>query len=1167
MNSVRKRPRDSYDQTDLQTHTARLNERINKHQLHNYGSAIDVYDAVARTLLPYWEYNERYKIKIFKQLRLDTSGIANVAHHVRAQLQTLHNDEKTSTITICSIDISNGASSVYLENCIHGRTLQILANILGIEIRLVTSYVYEEIISVIPTDLLEVQPLYIAFNDVSKQFFMLDKPANVKRDDLLQHQQTLDHLVQKYNLIPTIIPPSNTRCLSVFLCIAHILKSSAVDFLDTSALAIQIRDATYQQIKSNFDLYETYILPTLSNKSNEVDIRHDSQYLTESNYYRYQLERPILYALAHVLQCNLMIFSSASLQQQPEMIHADINNRSNANDQVIVLLKNESTQRFSSARTTYPLNHLFMRRESEHQLDPVYESIDHSPLFDPKNKTSSNTFFSKTKDKFVTAVNKLVDNYGNLPKKQTYMNTSQQRLTNTNNNNNEQTVPSLSNDHKPSGTKRQAPLAEHILRRQEETRQINHQTTDVTYENTGNCVPTPVPNRSSTSSSITTSAKNSQPSSPHKRQLRPVPYKDRQKTLTKMGTTKTTLNQNVFNGVTIEDVDESTTADEANNDDEYDSFSDEAGEGLQTVILRERKKKPILSSSNKLPRDYQPKKSTPYRFDRESLKRQQQSYTAADEDLYENDRQRGDDLNHEDDIYLSTSDIVQRDRKQLQLFVNGRTNNKSQSSSSSSSTQQQQQQQQHDRKLSTPKITSANGNSNSNDRQSFLIDKDAVLEVLGHNIAQRDRHILMKVLKQEDLVSKEWQRLLFLLDEYVNNPKKEKKERGLYALTLMENLDRLGYDMLEIQSTGANHFKAIAKSILLMIEINDWFSDHICRVLHLNGPTDVRMVRHLRKLCLREWSRNADDYRTLYAQHNNIQQQQQQQLQQQQLPPTPQQQQAQQQQQQRTALDLSREMERFRSEDYYRPDMCTLVNQALATGLAIPIHIVRAVREPNNPLEIFVPMRGTARPGLAIVLIASHSTTGDGHYDVAVLKGHPQTLRKHRNVTFDDKPEVRSFETTVDEQSQAALKTIALNNSSSLPQQQTSLMNPALMAAHQAQFFANPFMYTPFTFAPPQQQQQQQQQPQQQAPSSPSLIRGANNNMNNNNNQTKSNITGNANSTTPPTSMMLQPQMPFLQMQQAQPTFVYTPLMHTAQPPPATNTAATFFYTPANYPM
>ncbi|CAF1567520.1 unnamed protein product, partial [Adineta steineri] len=59
------------------------------------------------------------------------------------------------------------------------------------------------------------------------------------------------------------------------------------------------------------------------------------------------------------------------------------------------------------------------------------------------------------------------------------------------------------------------------------------------------------------------------------------------------------------------------------------------------------------------------------------------------------------------------------------------------SSSSSSSTQQQQQQQQHDRKLSTPKITSANGNSNSNDRQSFLIDKDAVLEVLGHNT----RHI------------------------------------------------------------------------------------------------------------------------------------------------------------------------------------------------------------------------------------------------------------------------------------------------------------------------------------------------------------------------------------------------------------------------------------------
>lgn len=179
MNSIKKRPRDSYDQADLQSHTNRLNDRIIKHQLHNYGSAIDVYDAVARTLLPYWEYNERYKIKIFKQLRLDTPNIPNMAHHVRAQLQTLYNEEKNSTITIIGIDMSNGASSVYLESSPYGRILQIITNILGIEIRLVTSYIYEEVISVIPNDLLEIQPLYIAFNDVSKQFFMLDKPGRI----------------------------------------------------------------------------------------------------------------------------------------------------------------------------------------------------------------------------------------------------------------------------------------------------------------------------------------------------------------------------------------------------------------------------------------------------------------------------------------------------------------------------------------------------------------------------------------------------------------------------------------------------------------------------------------------------------------------------------------------------------------------------------------------------------------------------------------------------------------------------------------------------------------------------------------------------------------------------------------------------------------------------
>lgn len=590
-----------------------------------------------------------------------------------------------------------------------------------------------------------------------------------------------------------------------------------------------------------------------------------------------------------------------------------------------------------------------------------------------------------------------------------------------------------------------------------------------------------------------------------------------------MDTPKTNINQNIFNAVVVEDVDDSTTADEGNNnDDEYDSFSDEAVDDTHSVILKERKKK---GNSTTTKSSSSAQKSSPYHYDHDALKRQQQqSSFTPDEDFYENDRPSREELIREDeDIYLSTSDILKQDRKQLQLFVNDRTNVKPQ---------------QPERKIITPKATST-----TNDRQSFLIDKDAVLEVLGHNIAQRDRHILMKVLKQEDLISKEWQRLVFLLDEYVNNPKKEKKERGLYALTLMENLDRLGYDMLEIQSQGPNHFKAIAKSILLIIEINDWFSEHICRVLHLTGPSDTRMVRHLRKLCLREWSKYPDNYRTLFAQLNATQTQ-------------------------RTTLDLTREIERFRSDDYYRTDMCILVNQALATALATPIHIVRAVREPNNALEIYVPMRGVARPGLAIVLIASHPNIGDGHYDVAVLKGHPQTLRKHRNVTFDDKPEVRSFETNAEEQKpkQPSPPKVVPSASNVVIPQQTQIINPNLMATHSAQFFANPYLYTPFTYATPQQQTQQQQQ---QAPNSPSPVRPTNANptANTTNNPPKPNLPGTTNSTVPATTMILQPQMPFIQMQQTQPTFVYNPLMHATQQPAATNATATFFYTPANYPM
>jgi hypothetical protein len=176
-------------------------------------------------------------------------------------------------------------------------------------------------------------------------FFRL---ANVKRDDLLQHQQTLDQWIQTYNLIPThSTTKSNVRCLSLFLSIAQLFKSNAADFLDTTALANQIRDATYQQIQSNMDFYEKYT----SSSSNTVEFSRDCQSMIESNYYRQQLEQSILFALAHVLQCNLVVCSSASSKQQPDIIQID-NHALKEPGQVIVLLKNESTQRFTSARTS-----------------------------------------------------------------------------------------------------------------------------------------------------------------------------------------------------------------------------------------------------------------------------------------------------------------------------------------------------------------------------------------------------------------------------------------------------------------------------------------------------------------------------------------------------------------------------------------------------------------------------------------------------------------------------------------------------------------------------------------------------------------------------------------------------------------------------------------------
>ena len=123
-------------------------------------------------------------------------------------------------------------------------------------------------------------------------------------------------------------------------------------------------------------------------------------------------------------------------------------------------------------------------------------------MIDSKNKTpSTNTFFSKTKDKFVTAVNKLVDNYGSVPKKQT----SQPRP------NQLSKEQFASNESKMSATKRQAPLAEHLVRRNEQAPEhVTSPPNEVAYENTLQIVSTPgAARRSSTSSSNVTTAKNS----------------------------------------------------------------------------------------------------------------------------------------------------------------------------------------------------------------------------------------------------------------------------------------------------------------------------------------------------------------------------------------------------------------------------------------------------------------------------------------------------------------------------------------------------------------------------------------------------------------------------------------------------------------------------------
>ena len=99
---------------------------------------------------------------------------------------------------------------------------------------------------------------------------------------------------------------------------------------------MQIRDATYQQLQSKIEFYQ---------QLSSCDLRRDCSTLIDSNYYRCQLETAILHALAHVLQCQLIVFTSNSIDDTPQLIPHDPSSN-NEPDHCIVLLKNESTQPF-----------------------------------------------------------------------------------------------------------------------------------------------------------------------------------------------------------------------------------------------------------------------------------------------------------------------------------------------------------------------------------------------------------------------------------------------------------------------------------------------------------------------------------------------------------------------------------------------------------------------------------------------------------------------------------------------------------------------------------------------------------------------------------------------------------------------------------------------------
>ncbi|KAL7668192.1 hypothetical protein ACOME3_008906 [Neoechinorhynchus agilis] len=172
-------------------------------------------------------------------------------------------------------------------------------------------------------------------------------------------------------------------------------------------LAIFLRDITYQHLRTNASHYNNYM--DEHDRTTNVCIEKDCHSIVEYNYYRYQLERPLLHAIANSIACNMVVFhSSQSTQQSPTIIACSLNRDPNQFE-TIYLVKNEANQHFDELIVSHGFPNISQLINASDTVAARKSVTDTQPNNEHEKKNDLRNKLIRTKDKLITALSRIID--------------------------------------------------------------------------------------------------------------------------------------------------------------------------------------------------------------------------------------------------------------------------------------------------------------------------------------------------------------------------------------------------------------------------------------------------------------------------------------------------------------------------------------------------------------------------------------------------------------------------------------------------------------------------------------------------------------------------------------------------------------------------------------